>query len=132
MENCLGITSKHLTENRIQGVHLSFPCNPFSVAGVQRGRGAREANLLEPVASEIRQAYDGRGVPWFTFENVLGVETLLFDNFEEGFGKVFPEYHIKVHVIAAAVSIRLSTRRIQTFACNNKKLGTTQQVRFDW
>ena len=45
----------------------------------------------------------GEGIPFFTYENVPGVQDLLFEGeIIEGFKELFPRYHIWVGVLKAA------------------------------
>ena len=45
----------------------------------------------------------GKAVPFFTYENVPGVQDLLFEGeIIDGFKELFPQYHIWVGVIKAA------------------------------
>ena len=105
------VEKEKLEEHVLQGIHMSFPCHPFKTAGMRQGRKAEQANFLEPCAAMLRTMWDGEGIPFFTYENVPGVQDLLFEGeIIEGFKELFPQYHIWVGVIKAADVVSPLTR----------------------
>ena len=60
---------------------------------MRRGREGEQANFLEPCAVTLGAMWGGKGVPFFTYENVPGVQELLFEGeIIDGFKELFPPH----------------------------------------